>query len=236
MRIAIVPARSGSTRIKDKNIYPFCGKPLIHYPLAAARESGLFDMIHVSTESPAYAEVVKELGFPVDFLRDDSLAGNDCSMIDILRWILGKFDELGRAYDEVCMFYATAPLIDAQDVVRGYELFAKHGGRKLVLAVGAFPAPIERALEVDNDGILKWVHPEKRFLHSQDCITAYYDAAAFIFMSREQLFECRQSVFEEYLPLVLPRWKAVDINEPEDLEVAELLYLGRQAKEALSHR
>ena len=70
MKLAIIPARSGSTRIKDKNIINFCGKPLITYSLQTASESGIFDKIHVSTDSKKYQKLVNELGYKTDFLRD----------------------------------------------------------------------------------------------------------------------------------------------------------------------
>lgn len=231
MRIAVIPARSGSTRIKDKNIYPFCGRPLCSYPLEAARASGLFDKIHLSTDSRRYADAATDLGFPVDFLRDRSLSQNDSSMMEMLRWVLERYDEQGLVFDEVCMLYATSPLIDGADVTEGYELFARYDGAKPLLAVGMFPAPLERAFKIDADGMLRWLHPENRFLHSQQCRKAYYDAAAFLFIRREYLYADRQGVLEEFLPLVLPSWKAVDINDPQDMETAELLYLGRQAKD-----
>lgn len=208
----------------------------MYYPLAAARNSGLFDKIHVSTDSECYASVVEELGFEVEFLRDASLAENESSLMETLRFVLGKYESLGEVYDEVCMLYATAALIDPDDLVGGYELFKRNGCDKPVIAVGAFPAPIERAFKKDDDGVLRWVEPENRFLHSQNCITAYFDAAAFVYFSRKRLYEDTQAVLTEYLPFVLPRWKVADINDPEDLEVAELMYLGRQAKEAASHR
>ena len=66
-RIAIVPARGGSKRIPDKNIVDFCGRPLMAHAIAAAATSGLFDTIHVSTDSDRIAEVAASLGHPAEF-------------------------------------------------------------------------------------------------------------------------------------------------------------------------
>lgn len=66
-RLAVVPARGGSKRIPNKNIRDFCGRPMIAHVLAAARDSGLFETIHVSTESDSIRSVAEELGFPPDF-------------------------------------------------------------------------------------------------------------------------------------------------------------------------
>src|SRR3546814_9129919 len=100
MRIAIIPARGGSKRIKDKNIVDFCGKPMISYALEAARASGLFDVIHVSTDSERIAAVADDLGFPVAFLRDPSMAGDHTPLMPVLRWVLERFRDSGRERSE----------------------------------------------------------------------------------------------------------------------------------------
>jgi pseudaminic acid cytidylyltransferase len=73
-RIAIIPARGGSKRIPKKNIKLFDGEPIISYSLRAARDSSLFDKIHVSSDCNETAEICAELGFPVDFLRTSTLS------------------------------------------------------------------------------------------------------------------------------------------------------------------
>lgn len=200
---------------------------MISYPLAAARDSGLFDAIHVSTDSARYADIVRGLGYTVDFLRDPALAENRVGMIEVLRWVVGEYQKRGRQFDDVCLIMATAPLIEAEDLRRGHELFESHDRRHPVLAVAPFPFPIERGFRIDEDGVLKAMFPEKRALHSQDLIPAYYEAGAFFLIDAEQLMADNVEVYNAFLPLILPRHKAVDIDEPEDLEMAEMLFLGR---------
>lgn len=227
--IAIIPARSGSSRVPDKNIMPFCGRPMIAYPLAAARESAVFDKIHVSTNSSKYASIVEDLGFPVDFLRDPSMAENNSSLLVLIRWILDRFEEQGKSYRDICLLFATAPLIEAKDLVAGYRLFQEHGSAKPVISAGKFQSPIERAMKMDDDGMLRWYDPNKRLLHSQQCLDTYFDAGAFVFFGKDYFFEGKSEVFDEFHPFVLPSWKVADINDPEDLELARTLFLGRQA-------
>ncbi len=221
--LAIVPARSGSSRIKDKNIYPISGQPMMSYPLKAAKEAGIFDEIHVSTDAPRYADLAGELGFPIRFLRQPEIAENRIGLLDVLRWSVQRYEELGLDIEDVCMVYATAVMLDADDLRRGYEIFKKQDGRLPVLSVATFPSPIERALVIGQDGVLRWHAPEHRDLHSQDCQECFFDTASFFFISRNALLETENYVLSEFLPCILPRWKAVDINEPEDLEVAERL-------------
>src|SRR3546814_18924221 len=101
MRIAIIPARGGSKRIKDKNIVDFCGKPMISYALEAARASGLVDVIHVSTDSERIAAVADDLGFPVPFLRHPSMAGDHTPPTPVLRWGPAAFRDSGRRATDV---------------------------------------------------------------------------------------------------------------------------------------
>jgi N-acylneuraminate cytidylyltransferase len=231
MRLAIIPARSGSTRIKDKNVIDFCGQPLIARPLAAAKESDLFDSIHVSTDSEHYAEIVRGLGFKIDFLRDPSLADNHTSLTGVLRWVVREYEKRGKRFDEVCMVMATAALVEAEDLKRGHKLFIEHGRQIPVLAVSPFPAPPERSLGLGKDGILEPRFPEMWDRRSQDLKPAYYDAGAFFFVDAKQLTG-GTGIPSKFLPCMLPRHKAVDIDEPEDLEMAELLALGLKAKKA----
>jgi N-acylneuraminate cytidylyltransferase len=230
MRLAILPARGGSIRIPDKNIVDFCGRPLIGWPLMAAKESGMFDTVHVSTDSERYIEIVRSLGFEVEFPRDPELARNRVSILNVLRWVVREFEKRGKRFDEVCLIMATAPLIEAGDLKRGHALFVEHGQKIPVLAVASFPAPPERGFCIGGDGLLKPLSPEKRALHSQDLKPAYYDAGAFFFIRTEQLLADTREVYNEMLPLILPRDKAIDIDEAEDLEMAETLFLGRAAK------
>ena len=94
------------------------------------------------------------------------------------------------------------------------------------------PSPVERALALGEDDILEWLQPDKRLLQTQDLPEAYFDTGAFMFMSPAHLESAGFKAFETMLPLVLPLYKIADTNEPEDLELAEVLYLGRQARVA----
>jgi len=225
-RIAIIPARSGSSRITDKNIVEFCGRPLLTYVLAAARDSNLFDTIHVSTDSQRYADVAASVGHPVDFLRTSEMSANSISITAVLRWVLAEYAARGENFDEVCLIVATAPLLESSDLIAGQQLLTQTNGNFPVLSVASFPAPVERAMLIDDSRVLRFAQPELRTLHSQECPLQYFDAGAFAFFTKAQITNSDEAVYSEYIPYVLPKYKAVDINDPEDLTLAKLLYLG----------
>lgn len=230
-RIAVIPARSGSTRIPDKNIVTFCGRPLLAYGLEAAAQSGLFDVIHVSTDSQRYAKVAAAEGHPVDFLRPPELAANNVSIPAVLRSVVKEYAARGQQFDEICMIMATAPLLTPDDLIAGQEALTDSDGTRPVLSVSSFPAPVERAMIIDQDGVMLFAHPELRFKHSQECPPQYFDAGAFAFFTIKQIVDSDEAVYTEYVPYILDRHKATDINDPEDLAMAEVLYYGMQARD-----
>jgi pseudaminic acid cytidylyltransferase len=232
MRLAVIPARGGSTRIPDKNVRLFCGAPMLSYGLNAASQSGLYAEIHVSTDSDDIAALAADLGHAPAFRRTAGLAGNDVPLLEVLRWVVRQFTERGQSFDEVCLIYAAAPLIEAADLVDGHEKFAAHGGAHPVITVGRFPTPVERAMRIDDGGLLRWLAPAHRFAQSQDLSTTYFDTGAFLIMAPAHLEEEGFPAFEAMLPMVLPLDKVADINDAEDLALAEALYRGRLTRDA----
>jgi N-acylneuraminate cytidylyltransferase len=225
MRIAIMPARGGSKRLPGKNIAEFFGAPLLAYPLQAARKSGLFDAIHVSTDDEAIARVAAELGYPVDFMRDASLADDQTPLLPVLQWVLAQYAARGKRFDTVCLLMPTAPLIEADDLIRAEALYREQGCRRAVLAVARFPVPVEWALELAPDGRLRPREPGMMQQRSQDLKPAYYDAGAFVFYPAMTV-AAGQPDDRNFLAYVLDRRKAVDIDDAEDLEFARALYRG----------
>lgn len=228
MLLAILPARGGSQRIKSKNIVDFCGKPLISYSLQAAKDSGIFDEIHVSTDSDEIAEVVSGLGFPVEFMRNSDLADSHTPLLPVLSWVLAEFEKRGRAYSDVCQIMPTAPLIQSEDLKKAYSLFKERQKIHPLIAMSPFPAPVDWAMEINDQCCTVAREPEKLLLRSQDLVPTFYDSGAFVFYSAAQI---KNPDFSgSYLAYQLPKARSVDIDDQEDLEMAEILFRGWQEK------
>jgi N-acylneuraminate cytidylyltransferase len=228
MRIAIVPARGGSKRIPKKNIIDFHGRPLMSYPIRAAERSGLFDAIHVSTDSPRIAEVAAALKHPVDFMRDPTLADDHTPLLPVLQWTLDQYAQRGRRFESVCLLMPTAPLIDADDLKQAETIFRDHGATHTVMAIARFPAPIEWAFRLDETQRLVPCQPRMAAVRSQDLAPAYYDTGTFLFIPEADVRAGRLDE-ERIVPYHLSRRKAVDIDDYEDLELARVLYRGGAA-------
>jgi pseudaminic acid cytidylyltransferase len=224
--LAIVPARGGSKRIKDKNITDFLGKPLMAYSIEAAQQSKLFDLIHVSTDSEKVKTVATSLRTHAEFSRETSLADDQTGIVPVLRWVVREFLNRGQHFDDVCMLMPTAPLITSADLTAAYEVFLKQQRKVPVVAVASYPVPVEWAYELETGtGKLTRAFPEKMTnVRSQDLEQKFYDAGAFAFFETEQLLDESYDLGSQLIGYILSRERVVDIDNQEDLEFAKILY------------
>ena len=125
--LAVIPARGGSKRIPGKNIRPFAGRPLIAYAIAAARESGLFEDVVVSTDSEEVADIASRYGATVPFLRSHELSDDATPVSDATLDVLRRIDPNEARFDAVCQLMANCPLRDAGDVLDSHGQFMALG-------------------------------------------------------------------------------------------------------------
>jgi len=228
--IAVIPARGGSKRIPQKNIRPFCGRPMISYPLETARQSGLFDLIHVSTEDTVIRDTAAGLGFAPDFPRPVELADDHVGVVPVLGHVARTYTERGRRFAGVCLISACAPLLEAADLAAAAKLFYEHGGKKLVLGVTSYPAPVEWAFRISADGLLIADNQASHATRSQDLQHAYYDSGMLAIHPISDFEPGADLKVRPTIAHILPRHRVVDIDTAEDWEMAETLYLGHQQR------
>lgn len=227
-RIAIIPARGGSQRIPQKNIRDFCGKPMIGHILETARESGLFDVVHVSTESTQIRDTVEALGFKIDFMRSDLLADDLTPIMPVLKFVAGTYAERGERFDEVWLLMACAPFIEASDLRAAAAILERAGRGSALMAVAPFPVPIEWAYRRAVDGRLTPVEPGMFAIRSQDLDQAYFDAGAFAAMPAASVLSSEGAGSNSgFLGYVLAPEKAIDIDDESDWALAESMFYHR---------
>jgi CMP-N,N'-diacetyllegionaminic acid synthase len=122
-KLALVPARSGSKRIADKNIKLLNGHPLIAYTISAALESGVFDTVICATDNQKYAEIAMHYGAEVPCLRPHNISGDKSPDIDWVVWILNFLREHGRPYDVFSILRPTSPFRLPSTIRRAYDQF-----------------------------------------------------------------------------------------------------------------
>lgn len=235
MRIAIIPARGGSKRIKNKNIIDFLGKPLIAYSLDAAKESGLFDKIHVSTDSEEIRTVVEELGYKVDFMRSSELADDHTGLFPVLKWVHEKYKNNGQFFEEICCIFPTAPLLQSKDLLEAFDLFHKNKNKNPLLVVAPYPVPVEWAFYRDENTFLTPRDPNSLTIRSQDIKPACYESGPFTIWHSSHFQSENPFTQEQFISFLIDKSQAVDIDDPEDLELAKALFLGRLSLKELTN-
>ncbi len=225
-RIAIIPARGGSKRIPRKNIRPFGGQPALTHILNAAEATGLFDVIHVSTDDDEIAAVAAAAGHAPDFPRAPDIADDHTPIRTVMGWTLREYDKRGQAFDTAALLYATAFFIEPADIAGAVTAFEADPAHP-VLAVADIGTPIEK-LFVAEGGLLRTADAAHFAARTQDLTPAYQDAGAFgIFAAPELLAETDGSAPLAFRPFVLDRLKAIDIDTEDDWAFAERLHAAR---------
>lgn len=222
MNLAVVPARGGSKRIPRKNIRNFFGKPMILWTLDALKESGCFDTIVVSTDDEDIAEVARDWGALVPFLRPAELSGDFVGITPVVAHAASWLNQSGREAEYICCALATAPFLRAEDIVRGYEQLVPSRANFSV-SVTSYPYPIQRALMKDVHGIVSMFQPEHVNTRSQDLAPAFHDAAQF-YWGRCRAWMSEASPLDGALGVQVPRDRVIDIDTPEDWDFAERLF------------
>jgi N-acylneuraminate cytidylyltransferase len=222
MKIAVIPARGGSKRIPRKNIKDFCGKPMIAWSIEAAKASGLFDRIIVSTDDAEIAEVAKQWGAEVPFMRPDELSSDYAGTTEVIahatQWALDQ----GLDVDAVCCIYATAPFVQTDDLKRGWKALAS-GDWAYSFTVTDFASPIFRAFKQTPEGGIEMFFPEHFATRSQDLPVALHDAGQFYWGRPAAWLEGRRIFDRHSTPIIIPRWRVQDIDDQDDWMRAELI-------------
>lgn len=222
MALCVIPARSGSKRIPNKNIKNFFGKPMIAWAIGLAYESGCFDEVVVSTDTLEIKDIAEKFGAQVPFLRPKHLADDYASTLSVIRHAISYYP----TETEICCLYPASPLICVEDIREG---FRKLESCDFAMPVTSYPHPIERALLLNQKGFGEMACMENYSARSQDLIEYYHDVGAFYWGLREAWLTF-ENPFEAVVGFVnIPRHRAQDIDTPEDWKFAEYLVSYRDA-------
>jgi pseudaminic acid cytidylyltransferase len=231
MKLAIIPARGGSKRIPRKNIRDFCGKPMIAWSIAAARQSGLFEHIIVSTDDDEIAALAEAHGVEAPFRRPPELADDHTATRPVVNHAIREAEQRFGRPNFVCCIYPTAPFIQVADLKPGLERLIAEAA-DFAFTVTRFPYPIQRALKLTAEGRVAMFQPEHRLTRSQDLEPAYHDAGQFYWGRTDAFLEDLQTFSAAALPIVLPHDRVQDIDTEEDWRRAEWMFRAMQATQA----
>ena len=221
--IAIITARGGSKRIPRKNVRDFCGKPIIVYSIEAALQSGIFDVVMVSTDDEEIAELSRNIGAEVPFMRSSDNANDFATTDDVLIEVLSEYEKIGRVFSEMCCLYPTAPFVTAEKLQNAHRILIENNAKEVMPVVG-FSFPPQRAVVGSDSGRLEYVYPEKYECRSQDLKKWYHDAGQFYFYNVSEFLRKKGRILDDIFPVIFNDMEVQDIDNEEDWKLAELKY------------
>jgi pseudaminic acid cytidylyltransferase len=223
-RLAIIPARSGSKRIKNKNFKYFFGKPIINYSIDLAIESKLFDTIHVSTDSEEYLKKISNKKIDTSFKRPKYLSLDSTPLLDVIKYTINKYDKLNIKFTEIFLISSCNPLIKIADLNKGYRLFKKYKMKYPIMPIIKFPIPINWALTLSNESI-KEISKNNFNQKSQNFKNYYYDSSSFYIFSRDILkFNSVDEYINSFKSFEVSQFNSIDIDNMDDWKLAEAIY------------
>lgn len=221
--LAVIPARGGSKRIKNKNLREFCGRPILEYSIEAALKSGLFDKVIVSTDSHAIAELARANGAEVPFVRPSEIANDTATTAEVLVHALDWYAQQGIEWKWFSCIYPTAVFVELDQLNAAARLL-KESGAPAVLTVCRFEYPIQRSVRINREGTLEWNWPEHELTRSQDLEEAFHDAGQFYMWPTENFRSNPRLMPSGARLYLLDSKQVVDIDTEEDWEMAEQIY------------
>ena len=224
---AIIPARGGSKRIPRKNIRQFHGRPMIAWTIDTAINSGLFSNVIVSTDDAEIAAIAQEHGAQVPFLRPADFSNDYATTQDVMRHAVTWLAKNQIESDFVCCLYATAPFLQAEDVVKGLRAL-QESTAEYAYAVTEFDYSPHRALIKNQNGQVSLEKPELAAVRSQDLPSLVHDAGQFYWAKTETWLTQREILSSAGIGIEIPRSQAQDIDNEEDWKLAEALFILNQ--------
>lgn len=223
--LAIIPARGGSTGVRKKNIRAFAGKPLILHTIEAAKAASSIDRIIVSTDSEEIAAVARDFGAEVPFLRPPELATDESSIVDAIAHLLGELKKDAYEPTHILLLQSTSPMRETRDIEKAIELFESSGADSLVSVCRT-----ENLLLLkDENNVLTIQNPEMLASSNRQQLPPCYklDGSMLYLVDAKKFLSERSFFCGTLVGYEIERWRAIDLDEPQDFVVGERIFSAR---------
>ena len=220
--VAIIPARSGSKGLKDKNIKILNGKPLIAYTIEAAKESCVFDRIIVSTDSEKYAEIAIQYGAEVPFLRSSDNSKDNSTSWAVVKEVLANLDE---KYDIVALLQPTSPLRTSEDIKNAAELFFNKNAETLFSVCETTHSMFW--CSTLNEDLSAKDFIKKEYQIPRQKLPKTYTLNGAIYLVKTDLIDNLNLYGDKGFAYIMDKSHSVDIDDEIDFSIAELILKSR---------
>jgi len=233
--VALIPARSGSKRVPDKNIRPLAGHPLIAYTIAAALQSKIFQTVIVSTDSQQYADIARHYGAEVPFLRPAPISGDTSPDIEWVEYTLSQLHQRGQDYEYFSILRPTSPFRLPDTIRRAWQEFQAQEGVDSLRAVEKCQQHPGKMWIVRGKRMMPLLPmgPAEQPWHSSQYPSlpeVYVQNASLEIAKTKVVFEDKTIAGNVLMPFFTKKYEGVDVNSNYDWHLAEHLVKTDQAK------
>ena len=221
--LAIIPARSGSKGLKDKNIKLLNGKPLLAYTIEVAKESKVFDEIYVSTDSSEYAEIAKQWGASVPFLRSKELATDTAATWDVVKDTLRQYLNKGVKFDTIAILQPTSPFRRSEDIINGYNQMALKKANAIVSVCEMDHSPLWSNVLPEDGSLKDFLNKEVLNLPRQSLPTYYRINGALYIAKADYALHAESLYDDKCYAIVMSKENSIDIDDEMDFKMAEFI-------------
>lgn len=226
--IAIIPARSGSKGLPDKNIKDLAGKPLIAYSIEAALASDQFSTVMVSTDSERYAEIARKYGADVPFLRSAATSSDTASSWDAVAEVLQAYHEIEQDFDTFMLLQPTSPLRTVADIQGAIKEMELKQANSIISLCEVDHSPLQCNVLPDDLSLNGFINPLSKGKRRQE-MDKYYRFNGAIYLSKIDYFMDNHDIYrDKCYAYIMDRRNSIDIDEYIDFVVAEAILRSRK--------
>lgn len=225
--VCVIPARGGSKGLPRKNLKLLAGKPLIAYTIGQALQSQYIDRTIVSTDDREIADISRQHGAEVPFLRPADLAGDHVATIDVLLHAVQWLEEQEKYdFDILVLLHATTPLRSVNDINSCIKMLVETKADNVFSVTEAHRNPYFNMVEADEQGIATLA--KKGDFTTRQSAPKVYDMNASIYVWWKDVLKNEKKIFlKKSLIYIMPKERSIDIDDDFDFKVAEFLCLNR---------
>ena len=227
--LCVVPARGGSKGLPGKNIKMLIDKPLIAWSIEQGLGSKYVNEVIVSTDSEEVAEIAKNYGARVPFLRPDFLAQDDSSTADVLVHMINELEKIGETFDYILLLEPTSPLREVNDIDKAFEQLLSIPQAKSIVGISKVESQ-HPSFTVSLQNENNFIQSKNNFkvLRRQEIEELYFYEGSLYISEIKSYREKKNFYHKDTLGYIMPKWKSLEIDDEVDFIMTEALLLARQ--------
>lgn len=224
--LAIIPARSGSKGLPNKNIRILCGKPLIAWSIEAGLQSKYIDEVVVSTDSQEYAQIAKSYGAKVPFLRPNELAQDTSTTFESIKHTIDFYKKhLNREFDYVVLLEPTSPLREVCDIDNSIEMLFAHTTAQAIVGVCKTESQNPVFLvKLDSFNFIQ-SYSNKNFspIRRQEIEDFFFFEGTIYVGTTQSFLENKGFYHSQTIGYQVPKWKSLEVDDEDDFWMIEMM-------------